>query len=304
MKLHLLIISIMIFGSFALAQSSVPSMKSAPAVENWQTFAPDKEEFTLEIPALALPGFINDRAEKTTTSRFYNTFINGSYYFMFSDSLKDPDLQRMVFDFAKEMGDRNTPNVVFRFPDGSGFYHRILTIKTKNRIYTFQTVSGTEKSPSLDRFFAGIKINGKTLELKESISNVAQIPIPQNVPLPVSDKAVYDVSGTGSGIGYDTGNGSRTEGSKASTTPLKILSKPSPPYTKYARFYQIAGVVRMRVTFLANGTIGSVTTLTKLPFGLTEEAVAAARQIKFEPYKLDGQPQNVMRQVEYNFVIY
>ena len=60
----------------------------------------------------------------------------------------------------------------------------------------------------------------------------------------------------------------------------------------------------MKVTFLANSTIGSVTPTIKLPFGLTEEAIAVAKQIRFEPQVRDGKLQTVAKTVEYNFLLY
>jgi hypothetical protein len=41
-----------------------------------------------------------------------------------------------------------------------------------------------------------------------------------------------------------------------------------------------------------------------LPYGLTEAAIAAARQIKFEPATLDGKPVSMFMQLEYNFNLY
>jgi len=44
--------------------------------------------------------------------------------------------------------------------------------------------------------------------------------------------------------------------------------------------------------------------LDTLPFGLTEQAIAAARQIKFVPAVKDGRPVSVFMQLEYNFNLY
>jgi TonB family protein len=63
-------------------------------------------------------------------------------------------------------------------------------------------------------------------------------------------------------------------------------------------------VVRLRVTFLASGQIGSVSPVSGLSYGLTEQAIAAAKQIRFEPAKVNGVPQTVTKQIEYSFSIY
>ncbi len=86
--------------------------------------------------------------------------------------------------------------------------------------------------------------------------------------------------------------------------PLSILVKPRPAYTKFARETNVQGAVRLRVTFLRNGGIGSISVVSGLPAGLTEQAIAAARKITFLPATWDGKPLHVSKQVEYSFSIY
>jgi TonB family protein len=122
-------------------------------------------------------------------------------------------------------------------------------------------------------------------------------------------------NGTGSGYGNGNGNGNGNgtgDGDNGNpppsiakvTTPLKILAKPRASYTDEARAQNVQGTVRLKVTLLASGGIGSITPLTRLPYGLTEQAIAAARQIRFDPKKINGQAQSVSMTFEYNFSIY
>ena len=119
-------------------------------------------------------------------------------------------------------------------------------------------------------------------------------------------------SGYGSGIGNGNGGGvgDGDDGPPPPPRPvgvtqgLKILSKPRPGYTDAARTNNIQGTVILRVTFLASGQIGSISAVKGLPNGLTEQAIAAARRISFEPAKRDGQGQSVTKQIEYSFSIY
>ena len=83
--------------------------------------------------------------------------------------------------------------------------------------------------------------------------------------------------------------------------PLKILSKAKPQYTEEARKNQIQGTVRLRVTFGANGQILNVSPISSLPNGLTEKAIEAARQIRFEPAKKGGVPYVVTKEVAFTF---
>ena len=85
---------------------------------------------------------------------------------------------------------------------------------------------------------------------------------------------------------------------------LQILSKPRANYTDAARTNQTQGTVTLRVTFLANGEIGNVGIVNYLPDGLTERAIEAAKQIKFEPATQNGKVVTVTKQVQYSFTLY
>ncbi len=84
----------------------------------------------------------------------------------------------------------------------------------------------------------------------------------------------------------------------------RLLSKPEPHYTEEARRNQISGTVMLRVVFSSSGEVVQINALRTLPFGLTERAIAAARQIKFVPAMKGGRPVSVHMQLEYNFNLY
>ena len=95
-----------------------------------------------------------------------------------------------------------------------------------------------------------------------------------------------------------------TKNLSSKTNAIKIIAKPHPNYTVEARANFIEGDVLLRVVFLAKGKIGNITPVKELPFGLTEQAIEAARQIKFEPMIKNGQATTVVKQVQYSFTIY
>lgn len=84
----------------------------------------------------------------------------------------------------------------------------------------------------------------------------------------------------------------------------RLLSKPEPHYTEEARRNQITGTVTLRVVFSSAGEVVQIRALRTLPFGLTERAISAARQIKFIPALKGGRPVSVHMQLEYNFNLY
>lgn len=111
-------------------------------------------------------------------------------------------------------------------------------------------------------------------------------------------------NGNGGGTGDGDGGGGPPPRAVGVTQGIKILSKPRPGYTDSARQNNITGTVILRVTFLASGQVGSISPVKGLGNGLTEQAIAAARRISFEPAKTNGVPQSVTKQIEYTFSIY
>ena len=75
-----------------------------------------------------------------------------------------------------------------------------------------------------------------------------------------------------------------------STTPVEIVFKPKPEYTAEGRKQGIDGEVRLEVLFGANGQVRVLRVLEGLGYGLDEQAVKTAQQIKFKPALHEGQP--------------
>ena len=84
----------------------------------------------------------------------------------------------------------------------------------------------------------------------------------------------------------------------------RLLSKPEPHYTEEARRNQITGTVMLQAVFSSGGEVVQIRALRTLPFGLTERAIAAARQIKFVPAVKGGRAVSVYMHLEYNFNLY
>ena len=111
--------------------------------------------------------------------------------------------------------------------------------------------------------------------------------------------------GEGSGGGGRPGSGeSGTFWSNQVEQRARLVFKPEPQYTEEARRNQVTGTVMLRVIFSSSGEVVQIQAVRSLPFGLTERAIAAARQIKFMPAMKGGQPVSVHMQLEYNFNLY
>jgi TonB family protein len=115
-----------------------------------------------------------------------------------------------------------------------------------------------------------------------------------------------EIGGRGSsgGSGNNPVDRDRVFGVKEVEQRARLLSKPEPHYTEEARRNQVTGTVVLRVVFSSLGEVVDIRAVQSLPFGLTEKAIVAARQIRFVPATRGGHPVSVYMQLEYNFNLY
>jgi protein TonB len=81
----------------------------------------------------------------------------------------------------------------------------------------------------------------------------------------------------------------------------KAISLPKPAYPPIARAAHAAGTVVVQVTIDENGNVIAAHAVSGHPL-LQGAAVGAARQARFSPTKLSGQPVKVTGVIQYNFV--
>ncbi|MEN3326352.1 MAG: periplasmic protein TonB [Acidobacteriota bacterium] len=81
----------------------------------------------------------------------------------------------------------------------------------------------------------------------------------------------------------------------------KAISLPKPSYPPIARAAHAAGTVVVQVTIDENGNVIAAHAVSGHPL-LQGAAVGAARQARFSPTKLSGQPVKVTGVIQYNFV--
>jgi TonB family protein len=98
--------------------------------------------------------------------------------------------------------------------------------------------------------------------------------------------------------------GGETYAPKDVMTRALISDRPEPLYTERARENHVTGTVRLRMVLASDGTVKYIFALTRLPDGLTEQAIRAARKIKFVPATKDGHPVSQFVTIDYNFNIY
>jgi TonB family protein len=81
----------------------------------------------------------------------------------------------------------------------------------------------------------------------------------------------------------------------------RVTFHPEPSYTEEARQNKVRGTVSFSGVYCLTGKITDIQVLEKQPFGLTEEALKALKQIRFEAGLKDGKPASQRFKAYYSF---
>lgn len=84
--------------------------------------------------------------------------------------------------------------------------------------------------------------------------------------------------------------------------PGRVLELPKPEYPMIARAAQASGTVEVQVIIDLDGTVIAAASISGHPL-LQSAAVGAARNARFTPTKVNGQPVKVVGVIQYNFVV-
>ncbi|MBC7839972.1 MAG: TonB family protein [Nitrospiraceae bacterium] len=82
----------------------------------------------------------------------------------------------------------------------------------------------------------------------------------------------------------------------------KLINQPKPPYPPLARQARIQGVVRFNAVIGKDGTIENLTLVSGHPL-LVPSATDAVRQWRYQPTLLNGDPVQVVTQIDVNFTL-
>jgi TonB family protein len=81
----------------------------------------------------------------------------------------------------------------------------------------------------------------------------------------------------------------------------KLLNAVRPSYTKQARKNGVQGTIRLSLLVGTDGATKGVKVVNALPDGLTEKAVRAVDELRFEPAKRNGEPVELWTYIEIEF---
>ena len=216
--------------------------------------------------------------------RLLNTTVSDVFYTI--HSFENPEPMQSLEEFVEELGLGSAVDPASKrilVVDGvAGIEYSsankslpivVQYFATENHLYRFVAMGREGGRASVEQFFSSLKL-GKNLE-GTAVSESGQTPI---------DSDVGDIY---SGRDVDV--------------KARLLAKPEARYTADARKYEISGVVVLKVLFARNGTVVNISVISGLPYGLTEQAIAAARKIKFIPAMKEGRPVSMWMQLEYRF---
>ena len=148
-----------------------------------------------------------------------------------------------------------------------------------------------------------LAVGGETVSLLDR--NVVQPPPGSNVDIEEdADGSNGDAAEDATDAGEDEQTETPADGRTISGGVLngKAINKPQPPYPPVAKAARAQGIVVVQVTVDETGSVTSAKAVTGHPL-LQAAAVAAAKQAKFSPTLLSGEPVKVSGVLTYNFVL-
>jgi len=274
----------------ALAQSE----GMAPPPSTWLKYRVAGEEFSIALPTLpAMTTYIQTReGREPRTQRYLGVYADGVVYTIFCD---DNEPQSAVKNSSKRLvamqgWEPSTEQDVSRdgatgkqFTSSNLLGGVLQVLATKKHFYRIQAFGATAADPRVQHLFSSLTFgkNPNGVEVTDGPGTPFE-PVDGSVQIPA---------------------GSLFRGNEVDRK-IMLMMKPEPTYTENARQHGITGTVVIKAVFSANGSVVNIQAMSGLPYGLTEQAIEAAKRIKFMPAAKGGKFVSVWMQLEYNFELY
>jgi hypothetical protein len=284
---------------------------AAQEAQKWTRIANSKGDFTVRIP----PNFLVDNEGGTYRVYAFDNQATIKVEIVETSDAKSRLETMRRFSAGKDVSvsrfeKGNFSGDVFDYKKESGASVAIYMASLEAFI-TVSAYAKEEKKAAVIKFLYSIKLNNQALFKDAASGNPdAEEAIPlaslKTSPIVLSMLKIADANK--SPVKYALEDAKKNE-KEAEDTPkysrgLIVLRKPRVLYTDKARENNVSGIVRMKILFRSDGQVGEITVLQKLPDGLTNEAIKAARKIKFVPAEIDGKPVDLVKAVEYTFTLY
>ena len=284
-------ICLMLLGTISQRGHAVTMLSSGQAPGEWQRYTVSGEEFSVllpVVPAMSTSDMYID-ARRSRRERILAAYSNGVVYAAYTFENKSLSLDDLIGRFANH----NEPMEPVTVDGITGKRARFETddrmgavqlFATGKNLYVFQ-VSGSKlgnPAAGMTKFFSSIRL-GNQPEGNQVLEGPGEQPT-SNSETPLINPSIFS--------GKDV------------AIKVSVITKPEPRYTEEARKNSITGTVVLRAVFSSSGVVTNIHPVTGLPDGLTERAIAAAKQIRFIPAIKDGRFVSMWIELQYNFNLF
>jgi TonB family protein len=282
------------FMSSAFPTQSPASAGVGKTESTWKRFTGDGEEFSVLMPGAPSLYFniITSSYGKRRLERIYGSYSKGSVYLVVSydgssikDTLESFKAHHLYHGELSLKGDITLDGYVgkeykLKYGEVAG---TMQIHATKKHVYAVAIIQAKDDPPLTEYFFSSLSFTPNP-GLQRLPSHGPPLNPASN--LPQADKTEGPFSG------------------KDVTRKAIVVSKPEPLYSDEARQTGLNGTVVVHAVLSSSGEVTIKEVVRGLPRGLTENAIEAARNIKFIPAVKDGQFVSQYVQLEYNFNVY
>lgn len=306
---------------------ATPSANPASAATNanaqtatWQRYSMSDEGFNVSFPEQPIV-FVTSRPtlkqfEEPPKVIVYSAYADGVVYVVASFAKRSPteDAKDILPEIGayigivrgEEMEARTINKFVrrrYRIVNALGAKVGIADgWTTPERIYFVRLVGMDENNSAAAKFLDSFAVKSRNASSSKSGREVDQ------TAREVKAETFVDVAVTPSPTQTETqvyrASEVTGEQSDGQVRRAQIVLKLSPGYTDDARRNQTSGTVRLRAVLSSDGHVRSIAAVKRLPDGLTEKAVVAARAIRFIPAIKDGRYVSQYVTLEYSFTLY
>ncbi len=299
---------LMLSSAFAgAAQAQLSSPDSLPVSSQndagWQRAPFDEEEISVLTPVpptvIVQSGdrlFFEGSDEKILEKRKYSGYSNGFIFAIDSYKVKNP--QRLLKDMLDNVAtylryERDLTLDGFKgkqYRMSGSRYGQIYYLAALRHVYVITLAVSDEANSSPTRFFSSLRLGDR-----KGVAETNARPTKKYDPAVIPSVGASDAQ---------TSNQGQVFKPSEVTRKAAIIWKVEPIYTEEARRNQVHGTVVLRGVFSSSGQVTNIRVMSGLANGLTENAVEAARSIRFFPAVKDGEPVSQYIQIEYNFNLY
>ena len=295
MKKQLSVLACVAFTAIAaMAQTDGSSPAAQPRqaeLQAWKRYTVDGEKFSVSlptVPAMTTRDTLLWQLQKRRRERELGAYADGAVYTVFvqenitRQSLDDFIRQRSrYYRWSSPIETAVTLNEVKGkqySSTGTPVIDTAQFFAAEGRLYEFRVIGNNLEDAGTKQFFSSITIGKKADGIK----------VDDGEGEPFATPNCDEIAGSGRDV----------------DRRVRLAMKPEPSYTERARQKQTTGTVVVKVVFACNGSVTDIRVLNELPNGLTDQAIAALKKLKFVPAVKNGKFVSMWMQVEYNFNLY